>query len=301
MKILVLGVSGMLGHKVFEVLSKDKNLEVWGSVTNIDRYMEFIPKDYKSKIISGVLADKIESVKNALDKAKPQVVINCIGIIKQNDRSKEWKEMIELNALFPHKLAKLAEDIGAKVITVATDCVFDGSKIGKYLESDIPTAHEPYGMSKYLGELHYGDHLTLRTSIIGHELNSELSLLDWFLSVKEEKAKGYRNAIFSGLTTLELARFINKYCLNDNLKGLYHLSVEPISKYDLLNMVAKEYGKSIKIMPDDTVKINRALDSTRIREVTGYIVPEWEKLISELHNDFLNSQFYNIKRKQHGK
>ena len=301
-KIMVLGVCGMLGHKVFEVLSKEARYDVWGTANDFAKYKEYFPKDLTKKVIDDIWADKLNTVEQVIEKVSPTVIINCIGVIKQNPQSNVLNLMYQLNGLFPQQLAMIAEKIGARVVTIATDCVFDGKKETPYVESDIPTSYDAYGMSKYLGELHYGNHLTLRTSIIGHELNSNLSLLDWFLSDERTEIPGYTKAIFSGLTTLEFAKFLAKYVIEDNkLTGLYHLSVNPISKLDLLNLIGKQYGKKVTMVPEDKVSINRALDSTILREEIGYQIPDWEKLIYDMHEDYLTSSLYLIKRKTNGK
>jgi dTDP-4-dehydrorhamnose reductase len=295
--VLVLGVSGMLGHKVFEVLSEDKELDVWGTVTNIEKYKAIIPEKFHSKIKSNVLAEDIALVEKIVQDLQPREIINCIGVIKQNKKSHDIEQMILLNSLFPQQLAGIANKHSARVITIATDCVFDGKKVGKYLESDLPTAHDAYGMTKYLGELHDGNHLTLRTSIIGHELDSNLSLLDWFLTAEGETLKGYTKAIFSGLSTLELAKFLKTYIIGKaKYKGLYHLSTDAISKYSLLEIIARVYKKKVILQPDESIDINRALDSTRLRQEMNYSPPEWEKLITEMHQDYLISPFYNYKK-----
>lgn len=297
-KVLVLGVNGMLGHKVFEILSKEDKLYVTGTVTDIKKAEAFFPNDCRRMIRSGVFADKLESVECVLNDLQPEIVVNCIGIIKQNDKSHDLQRMISVNALFPHQLAKTTESYGGRVITIATDCVFDGQKETAYVETDLPTCHDAYGMSKYLGELQNGRHLTIRTSIIGHELNSNLSLVDWFLSQTSNSVSGYSKAIFSGLTTLEFAKFLlTKVIFNTELMGLYHLSVEPIAKLDLLNLIKNKYQKEIEILPDTKVVINRALNSDKLREKVNYQPPTWEQLIAEMHADYLKSPFYINKRK----
>ncbi len=292
-KVLVLGASGMLGHKVFEVLSSNKKIDTYGTVTKIESFNNELPTKYKIKIIDQIYANKLESVNNVLSTLEPTVIINCIGIIKQNKDINSTLNTIEINSLFPHKLAALAEKIKSKVITIATDCVFDGKKGTAYQESDIATCHDAYGMSKYLGEINYGNHLTLRTSIIGHELGSNLSLLDWFISTKSKTVKGYTKAIFSGFTTLEFANLLNTYILpNKSISGLYQASTYPISKYNLLRTIAKEYKVSTAIIPEDSIEINRSLDSTRLKKTIKYTSPSWKSLVKKMHDDFLTSGFY---------
>lgn len=293
MKILILGVSGMLGHKLFEIISKESEFDVYGTVIKESTTFDKFPKNLRSKIIFGVIADKPETFIKVINDIKPKIVINAIGIIKQNNSSKDTETMIKVNALFPHQLANACTEVGARMITIATDCVFDGQKGEAYLESDIPTCHDTYGMTKYLGEIYGDKHLTLRTSIIGHELETHLSLLDWFINEPSKTINGYTKAIFSGLTTLELSKFLlDKIFKDPSITGLWHLSVNPISKFDLLSIIAKEYNKEVEMIPSEKVIINRALNSDRLREKTGYIVKSWEQLIKEMHEDYLSSSFY---------
>ena len=224
-----------------------------------------------------------DSLVNVLNRIQPEVVINCIGLIKQFSDANDPLSALPINALFPHQLANLCDLAKARLIHISTDCVFNGRK-GMYIEDDISDAEDLYGKSKYIGELHNLPHaITLRTSIIGHELSSNASLVNWFLS-QTGTVKGYKKAIFSGLTTLELANVIQDWVIpNANLHGLYHVSVDPIDKYTLLNFIAEIYGKKIEIRADDTVKIDRSLDSTRFKLATGYQPPPWRQLIEKMH------------------
>lgn len=297
-KVIVLGASGMLGHKVFEVLSKTNGYEVSGTVTRKASFAGLLPNYFEKNIIEGIYADRIETVRDLLVSKKPDAVINCIGVIKQNESSKDTKNCIILNALFPNQVSEICDEIGSRFITIATDCVFDGQKGSSYFDDELPTCHDVYGMTKYLGEIRNGNALTLRTSIIGHELNSNLSLLDWFLSQKTEKTKGYKKAIFSGFTTLAFAKLLaEKIIPNKDLKGFYQISVNPISKYDLLEIVAKIYRKNIELIPDENLSMNRSLNSDKLRKIISYKPPEWEDLIADMHNDFESSDFYYQKRK----
>lgn len=286
----------MLGHKIFEVLSKYDGYDVYGTVTSKSSFGNCLPKKFNDKVFENVYADKVERVEKLIKKEKPCVVINCIGIIKQNKDSKDYINSITINSLFPHLVADLCEKNNIRFITVATDCVFDGQK-GNYKDGDQPTCHDIYGMTKYLGEVKDKENtLTLRTSIIGHELDSNISLLNWFLS-QENVVNGYKKAIFSGFTTLEFAKLLaEKIIPNDELNGLYQISVNPISKYELLKIIAEIYKKNIIIEPNNGVEIDRSLNSDVLRKKIKYIPPKWDRLIMEMYNDFLESDFYKNKR-----
>jgi dTDP-4-dehydrorhamnose reductase len=190
--------------------------------------------------------------------------------------------VIPINSILPHRLANLCELAEARLIHISTDCVFSGEK-GGYVEKDFSDAKDLYGRSKYLGEVDYPNSITLRTSIIGHELNSSKSLINWFLS-QEGSVKGYKNAIFSGLPTNEMAKVIRDYVIpNPSLKGLYQVSADPISKFDLLQLVSDVYGKIIQIIPDDLVKIDRSLNSEKFCKATGFKPKPWPQLIKEMY------------------
>jgi len=215
-------------------------------------------------------------------KVQPDVVINAVGLVKQLAAGCDPLRTLPINTLFPHRLARLCSLVGARLVHISTDCVFSGVK-GMYTEADTPDASDLYGRSKLLGEVDYPHAVTLRTSMIGHELSGARSLVGWFLS-QGAQVKGYRRAIFSGLPTVEIARVIRDYVLpHPELQGVYHLSADPISKYDLLKMVARVYGKSIEIVPDDTLVIDRSLDSSRFRVAAGYVPKSWDEMIVAMH------------------
>lgn len=296
--IVVLGVDGMLGHKVFEVLSQNSAFQVCGTVISAENLTNVFPESLLSNVYENVLADQIESVDRVIIEKKPDVVVNCIGIIKQSELSEDWRTSVAINALFPHQLAQICDKASSKLITISTDCVFDGKKGGSYDDDELPTCHDVYGMSKYLGEVHYGSHLTLRTSLIGHELFTNISLLDWFLSVDQPTVLGYRNAIFSGFTTLEFAELLEEKIIpSRKLCGLYQVSTQPISKLDLLNIISRVYEKKVEIIPDGRVQIDRSLNSDRLKKRVSYASPEWETLIQSMYQDFLSSSIYQYRRK----
>lgn len=282
MKILILGVTGMLGSAVFRAFSADAEHETWGSVRSGAALRNF-PQQSQERLLSGVDVLDQDALVAVLAKVRPDVVINCVGLIKQLADAKDPLTALPINAMLPHRLARLCDLSGARLIHISTDCVFSGRK-GGYLESDLSDCEDLYGKSKYIGELHdLPNAITLRTSIIGHELNSSYSLVDWFLS-QEGRVRGFSKAIFSGLPTVELARVMKDFVIpQPQLHGLYHVAAEPIDKFRLLSLVAVQYGKSIEIRPDEALVIDRSLDGSRFREVTGYVSPEWSELIRRMY------------------
>jgi dTDP-4-dehydrorhamnose reductase len=283
-KVLVLGVTGMLGNAVFRVFSADIECETWGTLRNGAVVRQF-PESSQARLLVGIDVLDQDALAAVLAKVRPDVVINCIGLIKQLADSKDPLAALPINAMLPHRLARLCALSGARLIHVSTDCVFSGRK-GGYLESDISDADDLYGKSKYIGELHDLSHaITLRTSIIGHELGTSYALVDWFLS-RQGSVRGFTKAVFSGLPTVELARVMKDFVVpHSGLNGLYHIAAEPITKFDLLSLVAAEYGKQIDILSDDELVIDRSLDGSRFRDATGYVAPAWPELIRRMNTD----------------
>lgn len=279
MKILVLGASGMLGNAMLRVMSGQEAWSVFGTVRGADPALHAAAPS--AVLIPGVHADQPDSLLAAFAQARPDVVINCVGLVKQLTNAEDPLVAVPINTLLPHRLARMCEVAGARLVHVSTDCVFSG-KQGNYTELDQADAQDVYGRSKLLGEVDYPHAVTLRTSIIGHELRSAHGLIDWFLS-QQARVKGYTEAVFSGLPTCELARVVRDFVIpHASLRGAYHVAAEPISKHDLLQIVNREYGKNLQIEPDDQVKINRSLDASRFREATGYVAPAWPELIAKM-------------------
>lgn len=281
MRVLILGVTGMLGSAVFKYCFSDQDLTVWGTIRNLSA-KKFFPIDIHQQLIANVDALDHDSLIQVMNNVKPDVVINCVGLIKQLSNADNPLAVLPLNAMLPHRLSQLCALVGARLVHVSTDCVFNGRK-GMYTEEDISDAEDLYGKSKYMGELRGISHaVTLRTSIIGHELSSHSSLIDWFLS-QSGVVKGFSKAIFSGLPTIELARVIKDFVIpNPKLSGLYNVSSSPIDKYSLLKLVAETYGKEIEIIPTDQLIIDRSLDSTRFKTITKYSPETWEKLVQKM-------------------
>lgn len=282
MRILVLGATGMLGNMVMRVLAESGNFEVYGTVRDVTLKLGFKNFDL-SRLICCNNVLNIEELNQIFERVRPDVVINCIGLVKQLEAVNDPLNAIPINSLLPHQLGKLAKEYGARLIHISTDCVFSGSK-GGYLETDLADARDLYGLSKFLGEVDYPHAITLRTSIIGHEIRTSHSLIDWFMA-QNEKCMGYTRAIYSGLPTVILASIIKDYILpNPLLSGLYHVSSDPISKYDLLKLVSRVYEKKIEIIPDDKLVIDRSLNSELFQRITGYCPAPWEAMIHQMHN-----------------
>lgn len=280
-KVLVLGASGMLGNAVLRLFAQSPGYKAIGSARSSNT-LRLLPEALRDSVVCGVDVENLDSLTRLFIKARPDVVINCIGLVKQLAEADDPLSAIPVNALLPHRLARLCDVAGARLVHMSTDCVFSGAK-GMYTEADIADAKDLYGRSKYLGEVDYPNAITLRTSIIGHELSGAHSLVGWFLA-QQSGVKGFRRAIFSGLPTVELARVIRDHVLSHpGLHGTYHVSAEPVNKLELLTLIANTYGKTLDITPDDTLVIDRSLDSSRFREATGYRPEPWPELVRRMH------------------
>lgn len=281
MRVLVIGASGMIGNTVLRVLSEKNDLEVFGSVRD-GRVNRLFSATIGERLIADVDVEHQDNLVRILDKIRPNVIVNCAGLTKHKPEAEDPLVAIPINTLMPHRLAGLCKLIGARLIHVSTDCVFSGEK-GGYVEDDFADARDVYGKSKALGEVHYPHTITLRTSTIGHELQSKYALLDWFLS-QEGRCKGYSRAVFSGLPTVVFAQVVRDVVIpRKELSGLYHVAAKPINKFDLLKTIAEVYGKSIDIVPDEKLVIDRSLDARRFQLATGYVAPEWPELIKLMH------------------
>ena len=284
MKILILGGSGMLGHRLWLNLSKSH--ETWvtvrGDGSQLPDIPEF-PRRYIRPHVDGLIFDQIS---RALASIQPDLVINCIGLIKQDPLVNDPLSSIKINALLPHNVSLVCRVAGIRMIHISTDCVFSGKK-GMYVESDTSDAEDLYGRTKFLGEVAYPHTVTLRTSIIGRELKARLGLIEWFLA-QRDTIRGYKRAIYTGFTTDELSRIILNYVIpRTDLSGVYHVSSDPISKYDLLMLVKEALRRNVTILPDDGFISDRSLDSTQFRQLTGYKPPTWPEMINELRRNSL--------------
>lgn len=279
MKILILGGDGMLGHQLLNSFKDRFDVKVTLK-KNINEYTKYNLFTHDN-CFDNVDVIHFEKLATVIEDFKPNVVINAVGIVKQRKDSKEIIPSLEVNALLPHKLSLECGKYNTRVIHISTDCVFSG-KTGMYDEESFADADDIYGRTKYLGEISLNNCLTLRTSIIGRELSRHKSLLDWFLA-QNGPIKGYKNAIFSGFTTIELARIIEMMILKyPEASGTYNVSSEPINKYDLLKMISEVLNHKIEIISDEAFSCNRSLSSELFRKNFNYTPPSWLSMITEL-------------------
>lgn len=282
MKILVLGASGMLGNAMLRVMAETGEHEVRGTARS-SAVLRHFDSALAKRILVGMDVEHFDALAGVFQDFHPDVVVNCVGLVKQLAEADDPLQVLPINSLLPHRLARLCSLIGARLVHVSTDCVFNGTR-GNYRETDVSDAEDLYGRSKYLGEVDYPHTITLRTSIIGHELAGAHGLVGWFLA-QENCVKGYRQAVFSGLPTVELAHVVRDVVLpRPALYGLFHVAAAPINKYELLNLVAVAYGKNIAIEADDHFVIDRSLNADRFREATGYVAAPWPELIARMRD-----------------
>lgn len=279
MRVLVMGADGMFGHEMVRTLVSQGH-EAVAATRRVPNELVRSALD-GAEIISGIDARIGDTVASAIGDSSPDAVINAIGIVKQRPAAKEALESIRINSLLPHQLAALCKVANAKFVHISTDCVFSGNK-GSYTESDYPDPLDLYGRSKLMGEVDYENCTTLRTSIIGLELFQKSGLVEWFLR-QEGTARGWTGAIYSGLTTPELARIIlNVLGSEADLHGLWHVSADPISKFDLLAKLRDALGLHLELIPDGSVTIDRSMLSQRFRLAASYSPPSWDEMVAEL-------------------
>ena len=290
-RVLVLGVTGMLGHALINELDAAGSLDVYGSARELGLLAQYLSADQLKRVIPGVDALDLDAVRRLLRKIRPEVVVNCIGLIKQDPAIRDAVYTIQVNSLFPHLLARECAREDARLIHVSTDCVFSGQR-GNYVESDIPDPSDFYGRSKLLGEVSTAPNLTLRTSVIGHELGTARSLVDWFLS-QSGVVKGFTRAIYSGLTTIEFARLLATVVFpRKDIVGLFHVASTPISKFELLHMVAATYGWTGELIRYPDVAYDRSLSPEAFCSLTSYHPPSWPEMIGEMHRSALTGHLH---------
>ncbi len=283
MRVLIFGAGGMLGHKLYQQLKSQ--FELFATVrSDFDSISRFNLFD-RNSIVDNVDIRQPDLVKAAIERIKPDAVINAIGVVKQLPESEDVITTLNINSVFPQRLASLSSEYNFRLITISTDCVFSGEK-GNHSEKDIPNARDLYGISKFLGEVNGDNCLTIRTSIIGRELGTAHSLVEWFLGNRGKKIKGYVNAIYSGFPTIVFSEILSDIIANHpDLRGIYHVSSDPISKFELLKLLNKSFDADVEIEPFEDFVIDRSLDSSAFRKATGFSPPSWEKMIEQMTAD----------------
>ena len=281
--VLVLGATGMLGHKLMQRWAD--RYECTGTVRVPEPAPALAELLGAERLRGGVDATEPRSVAAAIDAAGAEVVVNCIGVVKQAEAATDPVPSIRINSLFPHEVAALCRERRARLIHVSTDCVFTGSK-GAYTEDDHPDAEDLYGRSKLLGETPGPSALTVRTSIIGRELHNDYGLVEWLISNRGGAVKGFERAIFSGFTTAALADQLGTLIdEGEEIEGVWHLSADPIDKNSLLGALNQALGLGIAVTPDDRVALDRSLDSSRLRAAVGLHPPSWPEMVAGMAAD----------------
>jgi dTDP-4-dehydrorhamnose reductase len=292
MRVLILGGSGMLGHTLYRVLSR--RFDARTTFRRNPAAFAWTGMFDPARSLGGVVVEDFDSIVRAFAWARPDAVVNCVGIVKQAAAAKDPVPSLAVNSLYPHRLAQLCRAAGTRLVHVSTDCVFAGTR-GNYAESDPPDATDLYGRSKLMGEVTGPGSLTLRTSIIGHEIESAQGLVEWFVRQRGGRCKGFRRAIFSGLPTVTLSGLIADVLEKQpGLEGLYQVAADPIDKYTLLCLVNEAYGAGVTIDPDETFACDRSLDGSRFRQATGFAAAAWPDLVRAMRDDA--AEFLNLRR-----
>ena len=273
----------MLGHRVFLTLREFFP----GVLCTVRRRPSGFEPLAGADVVEGIDLMDLDELERRLECWRPGLVVNCAGIVKQRPEARDAKLCLTVNSLLPHRVARALLPWGGTLIQFSTDCVFSGRK-GAYRESDAADAEDLYGRSKLLGEVtSMGNALTLRTSMIGREIGAPHGLLEWLLaSHGGPPVRGYRRAIYSGLTTPALARLVaDLWSCATSIRGLYHVAAHPISKFDLLHLLKDAFSLRVEIRPDDEVVCDRSLDDAAFRAATATARPSWPDLVRELAQD----------------
>ena len=281
MRILILGSTGMIGNAIFTVLNRVKSFKIIGSYQNLKK-SKMLLNDTNMVHFNLNHDCKYDMLFKEIKNINPEVIINCIGIIKHKQQDEDIKNIIFLNSLLPHYLSEISIALNCRFLHISTDCIFSGKK-GNYLEEDLSDAEDIYGKTKFLGEGINNKNLVIRTSTIGHEIFEKHGLLEWFLE-QNKNCFGFKNAYFSGLTNIELANIIRDNIIpNNKIRGLYHVGGIKINKFSLLNIISDVYKKQIKIKEDKTYKVDRSFCSKKFYKDTNYEIKEWNILIQNMY------------------
>lgn len=281
-RVLLLGATGMLGAYLAKALPE--HFTTYSPAPRNDKTLPL--RENIAWLSTRLDLSNSKSLDELLEECMPDVIINCIAATQNSNAAADSIEYINVNSLFPHRLAGSAHTFGCKLIHFSTDGVFSGKR-GNYAECDLPDPSDIYGRSKLLGEIVAGDCLTLRTTFYGLSTGNK-GLLDWLLTQRGGHVKGFKNYIFSGLSMRVLASAIVALIGKPVFpSGLYHLGGPAISKFDFLTMVSERFGLSITVEPVLEPVVNRSLDSSRFWEMIGQDMPQSESMIDEMQREFL--------------
>lgn len=281
MRILIFGAGGMIGHRMFKTLKKQGH-EVFGTLKkDLKEYDQFnIFK--KSEIVTHLDVLDSKYVIESLNQIQPDVVLNCVGITLRKPEITDEAYCTKVNAEFPHLLDRWCTENKKYLIHFSTDCVFSG-KDGPYTEDSVKSATDIYGRTKAAGEVSSAYSLTLRGSMIGLELFGKTELLEWALSQKGQTIKGYSQAIYSGITTNLMGDLVSKIIAKPPfLTGLYQVSSDPISKYDLLVLINKVFNLNMTILKEEAHATSKVLISKKIQNQIGFICPGWNEMLDQI-------------------
>ncbi len=290
MRVLLLGAGGMLGHKLLDRLPR-RGHDVTGTVRGALPDAALAARGRGARLVGGIAAEEFGPVRAALDALRPEAVVNCVGIIKQLKAATDAIPSIRVNALLPHLLAEWCAANGARLVHFSTDCVFAGTA-GPYAVDAPADAPDLYGRTKHMGEVAGPGCLTIRSSIIGHELKGHVSLVDWFLSRRGQDATGFSRALYTGLPTVVMAELVAR-ALGEwrGLDGVWQATSAAISKFDLLALINAEYGLGVRLARDDGFHCDRRLDGAAFTARTGWRAPEWPDMVRLMHEDFRASGY----------
>lgn len=281
MRVLVLAVDGMLGHVVCDVLSRAH--DVHGTCRGAPAASPM--RGLGERLHGGVAVGERQRLRQVLVAVRPQVAVNCLGLVPQRTGGDDAAALRAANAEFPHVLAELADEVGTKVVHVSTDCVFSGER-GGYGVGDVPDPVDAYGRSKLDGEIVRAPHMTLRTSLVGRQLRGSHGLLEWLLARPPGRVPGYSRVVFSGLATVDFAGALERLLARaPGLVGLYHVAASPISKHELLLRVCRALALPLEVVADDARCCDRSLDGSAFAAAAGWRAPSWEAMVQHLAAD----------------
>ncbi len=286
-RVLVLGATGMLGHKLTQRLAREFPTFATLRQPAPPETAAAAAALGEAHLHGGIDVERPEALRRALDWAEPTVVINAVGVIKQIAAARDPIAQIRFNALLPHVVAAACREHGAapRLVHFSTDCVFSG-RAGPYSEDAEPDPQDVYGRSKLLGEVAADNCLTIRSSVVGRELRGRSSLIEWFLAQRGKRVKGFAGALYTGLTTSAMADLVADLIKTQPLlAGIWHVASSPISKFELLQLVDRAFGLDIEIERDDDFFCDRRLDGRAFAARTGFNATSWERMIATMAED----------------